>query len=132
MEKQSRRLAFKKPQPQDFAAWNGNSLMLNGESVNDAVAENLRMEATSMAGMHLWRIIHETVLHDARQRIFDKAKTMEDLSFGKAMLHTLSLQEEIIKLVFKTADNREQQKAAAKGMVQSPVKKRSLRSDPLS
>lgn len=59
----------------------------------------LKEEAISLEESYLWQLIKGEVGWSANQQMFDKARTPEDIVFGKAVLYALDLIENYINRI---------------------------------
>lgn len=79
------------------ASTDGNTVYrLAGKKLPDNVASQLRTEAQVIKKMTLWKILTETLRHEAHQRMFEKMQTLDDSHYGKTMLHNIGVQEIIV------------------------------------
>ncbi len=58
-----------------------------------------KAEIKAMEGFKVWKLMSETTKSLAEEKLFNQAKTLEDMNFGKAMLYNLSLQKSIMKVI---------------------------------
>lgn len=72
------------------------SVLIGGKKVNANTAKNLSEEATTFRQMNLYKMLTQTLAHEANLRMFKQAKTTEDMFFGKAILHSIGIMETII------------------------------------
>lgn len=72
------------------------SVMVGGKKVTPTQLANLRAEANTLASMELFRIITQTLPHEAELRMFKLAKNERDMDWGKAILHSVGVIETII------------------------------------
>lgn len=80
----------------DAGKW---SAILGGKKLTPNQIVNLREEAKTLQSMELWKIITQTLAHEANLRMFKGAKTTEDMYFGKAILHAISVLETIVESI---------------------------------
>lgn len=73
--------------------------LVGGKKVTPAQAANLKQEAQMLATTSLWKVFTETLRHEAQLRMFEKAKTTEDMNWGKAILHAVGIFETIVHSV---------------------------------
>lgn len=89
------------------ASTDGNTIYrLAGKKLPDNVASQLRAEAQVIKKMTLWKILTETLRHEAHQRMFEKMQTLEDSHYGKTMLHNIGVQEIIIDKLCEIKSNQ--------------------------
>lgn len=71
-------------------------VMLRGEIADEATIKTLKGEAKTFDTSLLWIYLTEYMKNDSNQRMFKKATSMDDVTFAKAVLHTVEVQQEII------------------------------------
>lgn len=71
-------------------------IQLNGKRAEDNEALALKKEAELVAQTRLWKVFTETLRYQAQRRMFVEAKTIEDMNWGKALLHSISVLENLI------------------------------------
>lgn len=64
---------------------------VGGKRINPIQVKNLQDEVKMLEQMQLWKIFTETLKHEAEMRMFTHAKTTEDMFWGKAILHSISI-----------------------------------------
>ena len=69
---------------------------LAGKKLPDNIASQLRTEAQVIKKMSLWKILTETLRHEAHQRMFEKMVSLDDSHYGKTMLHSIGVFETIV------------------------------------
>lgn len=72
------------------------SCLVGGKRLTPNQAKNLREEAKMLESMQVWSLFVNTLRHEAQLRMFEKAKTTEDMFFGKAILHSVGVFETIL------------------------------------
>lgn len=72
------------------------NVYLGGEKVTDQLAKELKQEANIMKELRLWNILTNTPKHQAKEVMFTKSKTFDDMMAGKMMLYTVDVQENIV------------------------------------
>lgn len=72
------------------------SVLLGGKKITANGAKNLAEEAALFQQTQLYKILTQTLSHEASLRMFKLAKTERDMDFGKAILHSVSVFETII------------------------------------
>lgn len=75
------------------------SCTLGGKKLTANQLGNLISEAMMLEKMQLWKVFRETLAHEANLRMFKLAKNERDLDWGKAMLHSISVFETIVKAI---------------------------------
>lgn len=73
--------------------------MVGGKRLTPVQAKNLQDEVKMLEQTQLWKVFTETLKHEAHLRMFTNAKTTEDMFWGKAILHAISIFESINKSV---------------------------------
>ena len=73
--------------------------LIGGKKLTAAEASNLRAEVKMLDKTRIWKLFTETLRHEAQLRMFEKSKTIEDMFFGKALLHSIGVFETIIKAI---------------------------------
>jgi hypothetical protein len=71
-------------------------LTLNGKRAPDNEALALKKEAEMVEQTRLWKVFTETLRYQAQRRLFEEAKTIEDMNWGKALLHSIGVLENLI------------------------------------
>lgn len=72
---------------------------LGGKKLTDNQAANLKQEVMIFKKGSLYKLLTETLSHDAKLRMFEKSKTTDDMFFGKAMLYNVSIIDTIIAAI---------------------------------
>lgn len=80
----------------DAGKW---SATLGGKKLSPSQFVNLREEAKTFEKMELWKLITQTLSHEANLRMFKGAKTTEDMYFGKAILHAVGVIETMVNAI---------------------------------
>lgn len=75
------------------------------EEIDVARLANLKAEADFLMESELWKFIVETPKELAHQALFKNSESLDDLKKGKAMLYTLSAQQNIIDII-RTFENK--------------------------
>lgn len=75
------------------------SLMVGGKKLTAAQTANLRAEASTFQSMELFKIIMQTLPHEANLRMFKLAKNERDMDWGKAILHATGVIETIVRAI---------------------------------
>ena len=69
------------------------------EEIDIARLANLKAEADFLVESELWKFLSETPKELAHQSLFKNSESLDDLKKGKAMLYTLSAQQNIIDII---------------------------------
>lgn len=77
---------------------------LGGKKISDNQASQLRAEAKLLKATYLYKIITETLAHQAKLQMFEGMKTLDDLHYGKTMLHNI----EVIRRIVEALDDMPQ------------------------
>lgn len=75
------------------------SIMIGGKKVTQSQLSNLQAEAATFQSMELFKIITNTLPHEAELRMFKLAKNERDMDWGKAILHAVGVIETIVRAV---------------------------------
>lgn len=70
-------------------------ITIGGKRITPVMAKNLQDEVRMLEQTQLWRLITETLKHQAQLSMFANAKTTDDLFWGKAILHSIGIIETI-------------------------------------
>ena len=76
-------------------------IYLNKIRVTDQELHTLQEEAAYLKGTRLWGILTSTLKDQAKQVMFEKAQSFDDMRMGKAMLHNIGVQENIVTILTK-------------------------------
>ena len=69
--------------------------LVGGKPINQIQAKNLQDEVKMLEQTELWKLFTETLKHEAEMRMFTRSKTTEDMFWGKAILHAISIFQSI-------------------------------------
>jgi hypothetical protein len=47
----------------------------------------------------IWNLLSHTLVEQSRKYMFENAKTLDDMVFGKAMLYVVDMQQQILKII---------------------------------
>lgn len=72
-------------------------IQLNNKRASDNEALALKKEAEMIEQTGLWKVFTETLRYQAQLRLFTEAKTIEDMNWGKALLHSIGVLENVIE-----------------------------------
>jgi hypothetical protein len=75
-----------------------NEVFISGRKVEQAEAEAIREEAKFIEKTRIWALMLGTLNDQTRERLYEKAVTIDDMMFGKAMLYTLNIQNQILSI----------------------------------
>lgn len=76
-----------------------NVCKLGGKKLTKNQLGNLQSEVMMLEKMELWKVFTQTLAHEANLRMFKQAKTERDLDWGKAILHSISIFETLLKVL---------------------------------
>ena len=71
----------------------GRDWLLNKRKLSKEEVLMLKEEAASLQDSLLWKLAKKELKYGATQQRLDKAKTIEDMVFGKAQMYNMSLLE---------------------------------------
>ena len=69
----------------------GNSITCCGKPLNEGEYKLLTAEATNFLNSRIWKVLSKDVAYRAKEAMFEKAKTEEDLTAGKMCLYVLDI-----------------------------------------
>ena len=75
------------------------SATIGGKKITANQLNNLVQEAMMLERTQIWKLFTETTKHAADNSMFRASKTFEDMHYGKALLHAISLLETIVKSI---------------------------------
>lgn len=75
------------------------SCILGGKKLTANQLTQLQTEARFLTESSLWKVFTGTLSHEANLRMFKMAKTTDDLMWGKAILHSISVFETVLKAI---------------------------------
>ncbi len=78
-----------------------NQVFLNKKLIEVNELGDLKSQVTFFRQSSLWKILNETVRAQSMERMFISSKTLDDMTFGKAMLFNLGIQDKILELIEK-------------------------------
>lgn len=98
------RQLFPSVDPNQVITWEKNQygmkeIQLNGKPITTAEVKSLQEEIKFLKKTRIWNIIHETIGEQARQVMFERSTTYQDMLTGKMMLYNLKLQKDIMKIL---------------------------------
>lgn len=74
-------------------------LFLGGELLAPKQRESLKAQVRMVRNSQIWDIMSNTLKHQAQKLAFDDSQTLQDLLNAKMILYTISVQENIIKMI---------------------------------
>lgn len=74
-------------------------ITIGGKRITPVQAKNLQDEVKMLEQTQLWKLLTETLIHEANLTMFQKAKTTDDLFWGKAILHAVGILKTITTAV---------------------------------
>lgn len=89
------------PSVEDIIVVSGDVLFINGVKTTPQELVQLRSEVQVIKRMKLWKILNATLGDMAKDRMTSQAHSFEDMRFGKMMLYTLDVQNNILSLIQK-------------------------------
>jgi hypothetical protein len=87
--------------PQDVFEINKGIFLLGGEQMSLEEIRSIQEEVKFVEKTRLWKIITATLEDDAREKMFIKSTSFDDMWAGKMMLYNIDVQKKIMK-AFKT------------------------------
>ena len=97
------KLALSKQKPEHFVRWTGAQVVIGGKLLSEDELRTLRAEVNAIRGSRIWRILHENVLEDGKKRVFEASANLAQLNYGKAIIHTLQMQDNLMDAILKSA-----------------------------
>lgn len=76
-----------------------NQCLIGGKMITPIQLENLKQEVLLLKKSSLLGMFTETLKYEARMVMFEKARTIEDLQWGKSILHSIGIIETILKKI---------------------------------
>lgn len=74
-------------------------LQLDGKDINETELANFKQEVSFFRNSRLWNIFNESLKSQAREIMFTRSETFDDMKSGKMMLYNLSIMDNIMKLI---------------------------------
>lgn len=74
-------------------------LILGGEQIADGEWKTLLEEAKFLEKTRLWAVITNSLVEQAKIRMFEQSKSDADMMFGKAVLYTIDLQKKLVQRI---------------------------------
>ena len=81
-------------------------IMMRSREITDEEIEILRRDAEVFKDSVIWNILKRELQLAANERMFDNAKEIDDMIFGKAMLYNLDLIDKKLKNLVTLGINR--------------------------
>lgn len=75
------------------------TLYLNGKPLTEGEIRSLQNEVKFLEETKIWKVYQDTLSHQAKERMFEKAQSWEDVWSGKLMLKQLEVLRDINKIV---------------------------------
>ena len=82
-------------------------IYINRVLITDAELNSIAEEIKFLKSTRFWALMNSTLADEAKLRLFNHSKTIEDMHFGKAMLYNLDIMSKAIKILEDTARTRE-------------------------
>lgn len=74
-------------------------LCVGGQEITPDEAQNLVAEIQFIEKTRFWEICQNTIKDQAHKSMFENAKTLDDLFWGKALLYNLDLQNQVLNII---------------------------------
>lgn len=81
----------------DIIVVNKGRVIVAGKELTKAQILALKSDAKLLERCELYKLIKKNLRHEAHNRLYNNSVTTDDMIFGKAMLHNLSLMNNFIK-----------------------------------
>lgn len=72
---------------------------LGGKKIDMAHASQLRADAKMFKKTYLYKVLTETLENEAKLHMFEGMKTLDDLHYGKSLLHSVSIIRKIVGIL---------------------------------
>ena len=73
-------------------------IFIGSERIDEGRAQNLKSESEFMLKSDLWKVLNETIRHQAYETMFTKSTSFEDMKSGKMMLYLLDVQKKVMNI----------------------------------
>lgn len=73
------------------------SVKIGGDEITSQLAQSLKEEARTLKRMYLWQVINASLAEQARQVMFNKSQSWEDMKTGKDILYTTNMQQKWVE-----------------------------------
>jgi hypothetical protein len=80
----------------DIIKYDKGQWSINGRGMTIEEMEAIKEEAKFISKTRIWALLQGTLAEEAKDRMFNKARTIDDIMWGKALLYNLDLQNQII------------------------------------
>lgn len=92
---------MKAPVLSDLITVHGDSIAVGGRKLTAAEITQIRSEVKVLKKMRVTRLLDETINENARKVMFENAKSLEDMKFGKIIFYMQDLKENVFKIILK-------------------------------
>lgn len=75
------------------------NLFLDGKELTEGEVNSLKEEIKFLEETRIWKVYQNTLSEQAKNRMFEKAQSYEDLWSGKLMLKNLEVMRDINKII---------------------------------
>jgi hypothetical protein len=75
------------------------TLFFGGKQLTEGEIRSLQNEVKFLEETRIWKVYQETLANQARERMFNKAQSYEDMYSGKLLLKNLEVMRDINKIV---------------------------------
>lgn len=97
------RWVFVEVRPEDVITFKGGKIYLGKNEATDQETQNLIAEAVFFKESRLYQVLISSLGDKAKQKMFEKSETWEDMLGGKLMLYNLDVQKQIVELLASLA-----------------------------
>lgn len=66
-------------------------IMLGREVLDSSLAQEYKRQARSILSLPLWKLVSDSAVWTANEKIFKEAKNSDDLMYPRAMIYTLDI-----------------------------------------
>jgi len=92
---------FKGIDEKDLFKINSGKLHINGDVCTEDQAREYKTQAIRIINSRVWKMLKQKMSYRSQELMFRKAKTTDDLFFGKAMLYNLDLMDKYLEKISK-------------------------------
>ena len=92
-------------EPSDIITKTGNELFIDGKKLTREEIRLLSEEIGYIKRSAILKILTNNLVSTAKEMMFEKAQTFDDMIKGKMILYTIDIQEKIMKLIEDTNAN---------------------------
>jgi len=97
-----KKLAYTKQKPEHFVKQLPTGVItIGGKKPTPDQIRSLQAEIEAIRGTQVWQLLHENVIQDGKERIYETATNLLQLNYGRAILHTLGLQDAIMDKIMQ-------------------------------